>query len=92
MFFLDSYKDERIFKSQGVIDEELEVLRIALKDEGYSEKLAHKICESNHSILQDLLMDTKEITKDILLFLKENGAKKGIKNKANQKLNSKKYR
>lgn len=87
-FNLDTYKDERIFKSKGVIDETLEGLRLEFLEKGYSEKIAQRLIKSNNVILQNLLLDTKEVRKSDVLFLSENG----IKNKAKQKLNSKKYR
>lgn len=92
MYFLEEYKDPRIFKSKGVVNEELDLLRIDLEKEGYTKLVAEKICLSNNETLQDLLIDSNDISKENLLFLKEKGAKKGIKNKANQKLNSKKYK
>ncbi|WP_439128682.1 hypothetical protein [Polaribacter sp.] len=91
MFVLDAYKDERILESKGVVNETLEALRIEFLEQGYSEKLAEKICVSKNANLQNLLLDSKNIKKERVLFLSENGAKKGIKNKAKQLLNSKKF-
>lgn len=91
-FNLDDYNDERIFKSKGIIDEDLEELRLEFLEKGYSKEIAKKLIDSNNVNLQNLLLDSGEVCKNHLLFLSENGAKKGIKNKAKQKLNSKKYR
>ena len=91
-FSLNTYEDERIFKSKGVIDEVLENLRLEFLEKGYSKKKAQRLIKSNNVILQNLLLDTKEVCKSDVLFLSENGIIKGIKNKAKQKLNSKKYR
>ena len=90
MFFLDYYKEPTIFKSEGIVDEEMDALRIELSN-GYSESIAKKICESNHHDLQRLLIDTEEVTKEILLILQESGADKKIKNIAKSKLTQKKY-
>lgn len=91
MFFLDTYNDPTIFKSKGIVDEEMDALRIELSN-GYSESIAQKICKSNHHVLQRLLIDTKEVTKDVLLILQENGVDKKIKNIARSKLTQKKYK
>lgn len=92
LFHIEKYKDERILKSRGVVNEELEELRIEFLEKGYSKEIAKKLIESNNFKLQNLLLDNTEVDKNDILFLLENGAKKGIKNKAKQKLNSKRYR
>ena len=91
MFLLEDYKDPSIFKKPGVVDENLDTLRLLLKQE-YTNSIAKKICETNHSTLQQILIENNEITKDVLLFLVEKGASKKIKNIAKTKLTSKKYK
>jgi len=91
MFMLEDYKDPTIFKSLGVIDEKLDALRIELEQE-YTITIAKKICDTNHSTLQHILMENKEVTKDILLFLQKKGASKKVKNIARTKLTRKKYK
>jgi len=91
MFMLEDYKDPTIFKSLGFIDEKLDALRIELEQE-YTITIAKKICDTNHSTLQHILMENKEVTKDILLFLQKKGASKKVKNIARTKLTRKKYK
>ncbi len=91
MFFLEDFKDPTVFKSPGIIDEKLDALRIELA-QGYTNTIAKKIYESNNHTLQRFLIDTEEVSKDVLLTLQENGADKKIKNIAKAKLTNKKYR
>ena len=51
-----------------------------------------KVIESNHKILQDLLLDHQAITKAVVENLAKNGITKGVKNKAKQLLNSKRFK
>jgi len=90
MFFLPTFIDKRIFKSRGIVDEKSNNLRLEFIQNGYSLNIAKKLLESNNAELQNLLLDTKKVSKEIVLFLAKNGVKKSIKNKAKQLLNSKK--
>lgn len=92
MFSLTSFKDERILISRGIIDRELETLRIAFLRNKTSKENQLKILGSKNAILQNLLLDNlQNVTKEIVLYLSEKGATKGIKNKAKQFLNHKKF-
>lgn len=91
MFLLDDFKDPSILKEPGIVDENLDALRLQLEQE-YTNTIAKKICETNHSVLQHILIENNEVTKDILLFLVEKGASKKIKNIAKTKLTNKKYK
>ncbi|MCG1035100.1 hypothetical protein [Polaribacter sargassicola] len=90
-YFLEEFKDERILKSRGIVDEKLEALRLTFLEKGYTSKIAKMLIDSKNSILQNLLLNTKEIDKQSVLFLSKNGAKKSIKNKAKHILKSKKF-
>ena len=92
LFYLEDYKDERIFKKRGVIDTELETLRLQFLVSKPSEKLTKKLINSNNVVLQNLLLDNKNTLKETIIFLSENGINKGVKNKAKQLLKSKRYR
>jgi hypothetical protein len=92
MFSLDEYKDERILKSRGVVDVKLEALRIEFLANGYSKNIANQLINSNNHILQNSLLDNKNIDKENIIYLSEYGVKKGIKNKAKQLLKNKRFR
>ncbi|WP_298779367.1 hypothetical protein [uncultured Polaribacter sp.] len=90
MFFLEEFKDERILKSRGIVDEKLEALRLKFLEKGYSKNIALEIIESKSIILQRMVLNSKNIDKEMLLLYTEKGAKKAIKNIAKTLLKNKK--
>ena len=92
MLQLGPFKDVRILKNRGEVDEPSESFRIELFENGISTELVSKIIEFGNSQIQSLLIDFSEIDKQTLQILAEKGFNKGVVNKAKQKLNSKKFR
>ena len=88
---LKPYKDSRILLKPGVVDEVNESIRQELLL-GLTSNVVIKVIESNHKILQDLLLDHQAITKAVVENLAKNGITKGVKNKAKQLLNSKRFK
>jgi len=88
---LKPYKDSRILLKPGVVDEVNESIRQELLL-GLTSYVVIKVIESNHKILQDLLLDHQAITKAVVENLAKNGITKGVKNKAKQLLNSKRFK
>lgn len=89
---LPIYEDPRITSKRGVVSEPSESYRLALQDKGISTELVKNILENGNAKIQSLVLDHKNITRKIILKFHENGITKGVKNKANQKLNSKRFR
>lgn len=92
LFFLKPYQDKRILLLPGVVDEPNEAIRQALITNGLTTEIFSKILASNHKELQNLVLDYKNIDKYAVETLAQHGATKGVKNKAKQLLNSKKFR
>ena len=92
LFYLKPYTDTRILLQPGVVDEPNEAIRQGLLDNGLTEEIAEKIIASNHKKLQELLLDHKAVTYTDVEKLSQDGATKGVKNKAKQLLNSKQFR
>lgn len=91
LFYLKPFTDTRILIKPGVVDEPNELIRQELL-KGLRPNVANNIIESNHKILQDLLLSHKDISKAIVEELAISGASKGVKNKAKQVLNSKRFK
>jgi len=91
MFYLQPYIDNRIMLKPGVVDESNERNRQELL-KGLTSDLATKIIASNHKQLQDLLLEHMTVSKIMVEELAKSGASKGIKNKAKQLLNSKRFK
>lgn len=89
---LDPYKDPRILIRRGEVDEISEALRIELMSNGISNELVEKILTEGNWKIQDRLVDHPDIDSLTLNLIAQKGAKKGVKRKALQKLNSKRYR
>lgn len=92
LFYLKPYTDTRILLQPGVVDEPNEAIRQELLDNGLTEELVEKIIASNHKKLQELLLDHKAVSYPDVEKLSQDGATKGVKNKAKQLLNSKRFR
>lgn len=91
LFYLKPYQDKRILLQPGVIDEPNEAIRQALMANGLTKEVIDKILASNHKVLQDLLLDHQKIDKNTVENLMQNGASKGVKNKAKQLLKSARF-
>lgn len=88
---LPIYKDPRIFKKRGIVDEPSESYRVQLEQDGITNEILSKIINNGNYIIQNLALDHKDITRESILIFAEQGITKKVKNKANQKLNSKKF-
>lgn len=86
------YVDQRILKNRGVVDEPAEKLRKKLNENSLTFKLSEEIINAANSKLQDMLLDHPEVSREIVEKLAEKGITKGLKRKATQKLNSKKFK
>ncbi len=91
MFYLQPYTDNRIMLKPGVVDESNEGIRQELF-KGLTSDVATKIMASNHKELQDLLLEHSAVSKTMVEELAHSGASKGIRNKAKQLLNSKRFK
>ena len=92
LFILKPYKDSRILLQPGVIDVPNEDIRQKLLSNGLTQEVVSSIITSNHKILQDLMLNHKEVTKEMVERLVNDGASRGVKNKAKLLLNSKLFR
>ncbi len=89
VFNLEEYKDERIYKSRGVIDKEAETVRKRILENEIDEDLILRVIQNGHSKNQSLLLD-KDIPLKYIEELHKKGNNKGIKNKAKQRLKNNK--
>jgi hypothetical protein len=92
LFYLKPYTDTRILLQPGVVDEPNEAIRQELLTNDLTEELVERIMVSNHKKLQELLLDHKAVSYADVEKLSKEGVTKGVKNKAKQLLNSKKFR
>ena len=92
MRILPTTPDPRILKKRGVISEPSESFRLELLENGLSEPLISKILNEGNSRIQNILLDHKDINREIVELFFEKGTNKKVKNKATQKLNSKRFR
>ena len=88
---LPIYKDPRITINRGVVDEISESYRIDLIENGISSGLIKKAIENGNSKIQNKILDNDKVTREIILQFEQNGISKKVRNKANQKLNSKQF-
>tara|TARA_R110002072_G_scaffold299888_2_gene476037 strand:+ start:3246 stop:3854 length:609 start_codon:yes stop_codon:yes gene_type:complete len=89
---LPIYQEQRITSKRGVISEPSESYRLELQETGITNELVKSILANGNTKIQNLLLDHKDITREIILELYENGITKRVKNKAKQKLNSKQFK
>ncbi len=92
LFYLKPYTDSRILLQPGVVDEPNEAIRQELLANNLTEEVVKKIMASNHKKLQELLLDHEAVSYAVVEKLSQEGATKGVKNKAKQLLNSKQFR
>lgn len=89
---LPTYEDPRIITNRGVVDEISESYRIDLFKNGISIELIKKVIENGNSKIQNKILDDYKITREMMLQFEEKGISKKVRNKASQKLNSKKIK
>ncbi|MAB47621.1 MAG: hypothetical protein CMC05_03220 [Flavobacteriaceae bacterium] len=89
LFYLKPYTDTRILLKPGIVDEPNEAIRQEFLSKGLTEKVVSKILDSNHKVLQNLMLDHEDISRPIVEKLVEIGVSKGVRNKAKQLLSSK---
>ncbi len=92
MRILPVYKDPRILDKRGVVNETSEAFRLELNTNGISDDLIQNILEKGNAKIQNLILDHAEITRSIVLKFYNEGTTKKVRNKANQKLNSKRFK
>lgn len=92
LFTVKPYIDTRILLKPGIVDEPNEAVRQDLLVNGLTKEVATKIIASNHKKLQELMLDHKAVSYADVQKLSQEGASKGVKNKAKQLLNSKQFR
>ena len=84
---INPYKDPRILIKRGVVDEASEALRLQLEKNKLDRNLFNAIINQKHPKLENLLLESPEISLEMLHYLEAKGDNKRIKNKARQKLN-----
>lgn len=92
LFTLKPYTDTRILLKPGVVDVPNEAIRQDLLANGLTEEIVAKIITSNHKKLQELMLNHEAVSFTDIEKLSQEGASKGVKNKAKQLLNSKQFR
>lgn len=92
LFYLKPYTDSRILLQPSVVDEPNEAIRQELLANDLTKELVERIMASNHKKLQELLLDHEAVSYAVVEKLLQDGATKGVKNKAKQLLNSKQFR
>jgi len=92
MFELPIYYDPRILQKRGLVSEPSESFRLQLQEKGITEDIISKIINKGNSKIQVLLMDHKDINKEILERLLEKARSKKVMNKAIQNLSSRKFK
>ena len=92
LFTLKPFEDERILLKPGIVDKTNETIRLDLVTKGLTEEVLDKIITSDNKKLQELVLNYKTIPHIYVEKLSQNGATKGIKNKAKQLLNSKLFK
>ncbi|MDW3194882.1 MAG: hypothetical protein R8G66_21085 [Cytophagales bacterium] len=90
--FSKRYKDPRILKSPGVIDEPSESLRLRLLEEGLTPSLFEAIVEKGNPIIQLMVIDHPDISPDMLKVMMEKAIKKGLRKKATDIFSSRRFR
>ena len=83
---LDEYKDPIIYKKRGVIDEKAEAVRLKILENDLDDHLIDEIISNGHSKNQNLLLDSPNISTEVVKKLSEVGKSKGVRNKAKHKL------
>ncbi|WP_417356882.1 hypothetical protein [Flavobacterium sp.] len=92
LFTLKPYTDTRILLKPGIVDEPNEAIRQDLLTNGLTNQVTESIIASNHKKLQELILDHKDVSKEVVEELFQYGAGKGVKNKAKQLLRSKAFK
>ncbi|MEZ5003316.1 MAG: hypothetical protein R2730_09820 [Chitinophagales bacterium] len=77
---------------RGIVDGVSEAYRLEFLEKGISTTWFKNVLDNGSAQLQNHLLDHDKITKAILLQLAEHGVTKKVRNKAHQKLKSKKFK
>ena len=91
MRILPAYEDQRITIKRGVISEPSESYRLELIEGGVTNDLVKSILENGNAKIQNVLLDHKDITREIVMKFYKNGITKKVKNKAKQHLNNNRF-
>lgn len=89
---LPAGEDPRILSARGVVSQPSESFRLELAEKGPSLALLERILTEGNAQIQILLLDHKELSRAMVLELYERGVTKKVRNKAQQKLNSRGFR
>gem|GEM_PF-502093 len=89
---LPRFVDPRIMKQPGVVHKLFEELRLELLEQGLHPGLANAMLHADHAKVHHLLLDHQEVDQESVAHLADHGANKGVRTKAQQKLNSRKFR
>lgn len=92
MWRLPVYEDPRILKNRGVVSEPSESYRLELEKNGLTEKLLNDILKDGNKQIQLLTLTHSEMNREIISQFVDEGCTVKVKNKATQKLKSKKFR
>jgi hypothetical protein len=92
MRILPVYEDPRITEKRGIVDELSEAYRLELLENGISTSLAQKILKNGNPAIQNHLLDRNELPREIILMFAEKGSTKKVRNKAKNKLYSKRFK
>lgn len=92
MWFSKGNEDARILKNRGVVDEPSESYRLELERDGLTTTLLNKILIDGNRKIQDLTLDHKDITKEIIERFFKEGCSNKVKNKAAQMMKQKKFK
>ncbi|WP_370477066.1 hypothetical protein [Tamlana flava] len=88
---LPAFEDPRILKKRGVVDEPSETYRIQLLEHAITDNLVKNVVTHGNTRIQNMLLDHKDMSLELLSFVLENTQRKGVKNKAKQMLDSKRF-
>lgn len=88
---LPAHEDQRITVKRGLISEPSESYRLKLKEGGVTNELVKSILENGNAKIQNILLNHKDITREIVMEFYKNGITQKVRNKAKQHLNSKRF-
>lgn len=86
------YEDPRILKSPGEVDEPSESLRLRMLEEGLTMEIYESILSKGNRILQLMLINHNDIAPSMLQTMMEKAVKKGLRKRATDIFNSKRFR
>lgn len=86
------YEDPRILKGPGETDEPSESLRLKMLEVGLTPNVFAEIVEKGNQIIQLMVIDHKEVSPEMLSVMTEKAMKPGLRKKAQDILNSRRFR